>query len=87
MRRLAGDYPRAVQALDEALSTARDLGDRFDQTNTQNEMANLGWRTGDFTSAAQTAEQTLSIAAEPCDEDLRANALKSLGITQRLTGD
>ena len=27
MRRLTGDYPRAAQALDEALSTARDLGD------------------------------------------------------------
>jgi tetratricopeptide (TPR) repeat protein len=74
-------------ASEHALTLYRDLGDRLDQANVLNEMANLGWRTGDYASAAQAAEQALAIACELADRDVRANALISQGITRRLTGD
>jgi tetratricopeptide (TPR) repeat protein/transcriptional regulator with XRE-family HTH domain len=87
VRRLADDFPAAVQALEQALGIYRDLGDRLGQANALSSLGVVRRATGDYPAAAQTLEQALGIYRDLGDRLGRANALWDLAIVRRLTGD
>ena len=87
VRRLAGDYPGAVEALEQAMAIYRDLGDRLGQANALNKLGGIRWATGDYLAAADAQEQTLRICQDLGDRLGQATALSDLGIVRLATGD
>jgi tetratricopeptide (TPR) repeat protein len=86
VRGLAGDYPAAAQALEQALGIYRDLGDQLGQANTLNDLGYVR-SAGDYPAAAQALEQALGIYRDLGDRLGQANALNNLGNVRRVTGD
>jgi tetratricopeptide (TPR) repeat protein/transcriptional regulator with XRE-family HTH domain len=87
VRLLEGDYPAAVQDLEQALRIYRDLGDRHGQANALNYLGAGRRRTGDYPAAVQDLEQALRIYRDLGDRHGQANALNYLGAGRRRTGD
>jgi tetratricopeptide (TPR) repeat protein/transcriptional regulator with XRE-family HTH domain len=87
VRRPAGDYPAAAQALEQALDIYRDLGDRLGQANALHDLGVVRRVTSDYPAAAQALEQALDIYRDLGDRLGQANALHDLGIVRRVTGD
>jgi tetratricopeptide (TPR) repeat protein/transcriptional regulator with XRE-family HTH domain len=83
----AGDYPAAVQALEEALGIYRDLGDRRGQASALTFLGEMQRLTGDFPAAARTVEEALDVCRDLGDRVNQARALSALGDLRRLTGD
>jgi tetratricopeptide (TPR) repeat protein/transcriptional regulator with XRE-family HTH domain len=83
---LAGEYPAAAQALEQALAIYRDLGDRLGQANA---LRDLGYARGgdDYPAAAQALEQALAIYRDLGDRLGQADVLTLLGILWLVTGD
>ena len=86
-RRLAGDYPGAVRALEEALAISRDLGDRLGQANALNNLGNARRLAGDYPDAVEALEEGLAIHRDIGNRRGQATALTNLGTACRLTGD
>jgi tetratricopeptide (TPR) repeat protein/DNA-binding XRE family transcriptional regulator len=87
VRRLAVDYPAAVQALEQALAIYRDVGNRLGQANALNDLGVARRLTGDHSAAAQALEQALAIYRDIGDRRGQANALSDLGAVRLSTGD
>jgi tetratricopeptide (TPR) repeat protein/transcriptional regulator with XRE-family HTH domain len=87
LRRWTGDYPGAVQVLEEALDIYRDLGDRLGQANTLNDLGLVRLGTGDYPSAVQALEEALGIYREIGHQVGQAYALCGVGTLRRLTDD
>ena len=87
LRRMTGDYPAAVQVLEEALGVYRDLGDRLGQANALNNLGVVRRMTGDYPAAAQALEESLGIYRDLGDRLGQANALLQLGIVRSPAGD
>ena len=85
--RLTGDYPAAVQALEQALAIYRDLGYQLGEANALYSFGAVLQMTGEYPSAAQALEQALAIYRDLGDRLGQANALYSLGNVRRLTND
>ncbi|HEY6311812.1 MAG TPA: tetratricopeptide repeat protein [Streptosporangiaceae bacterium] len=86
-RRLAGDYPGAARALEEALGIFRDLGDRLGQANALNNLGNARRLAGDYPDAVRGLEEALGIFRDIGNRRGQATALNNLGTSRRLTGD
>ena len=88
VRLLAGDYPGAARALQEALSIYRETGNRLGQANA---LASLGIRqavTSEYPGAIQFLEEALSIYRDTGDDRRgQTHALLYLGAVRRLTDD
>jgi tetratricopeptide (TPR) repeat protein len=84
---LTGDFPGAIQALEESLGIYDDVGDDLGRANALLELGLVRRGTGDFDGAAQILGESLGIYRDLGDERGQANALLELGTTQRLTGD
>jgi tetratricopeptide (TPR) repeat protein/transcriptional regulator with XRE-family HTH domain len=87
VRRLTGDYPGAVQALEEALGLYRDLGDQLGQANALTDLGDVRRLAGDYAGAAQALEQALGLYRDLGNRLGQANALTNLGNVRRLTDD
>jgi tetratricopeptide (TPR) repeat protein/DNA-binding XRE family transcriptional regulator len=87
VRRLTGDYPAAVQALEQALGIYGDLGNRLGQANALNNLGVVQRMTGDQPVAAQYLEQALDIYRDLGDRLGQANALRELGVVRSVTDD
>jgi len=87
VRRLAGDYPGAVEALEQAMAIYRDLGDRLGQANALSYLGDIRQLTGDYPVAVLAQEEALSIYRDLGSRLGQANALHYLGVARRLTGD
>ncbi len=87
VRRLAGDYPAAAQALEQALSIYHDLGNRLGQANALTYLGDVRQLTGDYPAAAQALEQALSIYHDLGDRLGQANALSNLALIRWGTAD
>jgi tetratricopeptide (TPR) repeat protein/transcriptional regulator with XRE-family HTH domain len=87
MRRAMGDYSRAAQALERALSIYRDLGDQLGQANALNDLGAVRHLTSDHPGAAQALEGALRIYRDLGDHLGQASALNNLGNVRRETGD
>ena len=87
VRRLAGDYPGAAQAQEQALGIYRDLGDRLGQANALNDLGHVRRLAGDYPGAAQAQEQALEIYRDLGSRLGQANALNYLGHVRLQTGD
>jgi tetratricopeptide (TPR) repeat protein len=79
MRRLTADPSGAAEALGEALSIYRDIGDRSGQAESLNEMATLYRRCGELAQATECHHQALALAREIGSPWHEANALAGLG--------
>jgi tetratricopeptide (TPR) repeat protein len=86
VRVLAGEYPAAAQALEQALAIYRDLGDRLGQANALRDLASVRGA-DDYPAAAQALEQALAIYRDLGDRLGQADALTWLGIQRMVTGD
>jgi tetratricopeptide (TPR) repeat protein len=87
VRRATGDYPGAAQALEQALDTSRDIGDRLGQAHALSRLGTVRRAMGDYRGAAQAAEQALDSYRDLGDRLGQANVLSDLGIVRRATGD
>jgi tetratricopeptide (TPR) repeat protein/transcriptional regulator with XRE-family HTH domain len=87
VRWLAGDYPAAAQALEQALGIYSDLGDRRGQANALNYLGIVRCLTGDYPAAAQAQEQALDIYRDLSDRHGQANTLTELGAVRYVTDD
>ena len=86
VRGLAGEFPAAAQALEQALAIYRDLGDRLGQANALRDLAYV--RGGDdYPAAAQALEQALAIYLDLGDRAGQADVLTLVGILRLVTGD
>jgi tetratricopeptide (TPR) repeat protein len=86
VRGLAGEFPAAAQALEQALAIYRDLGDRAGQANALRDLAYV--RGGDdYPAAAQALEQALAIYLDLGDRAGQADVLTLVGILRLVTGD
>ena len=86
-QRLAGDYPGAAQAQEQALRIYRDLGSRLGQANALSYLGTVRRAMSDCPAAAQALEQALDIYRDLGDRRGQANALNELGETRRHTDD
>jgi tetratricopeptide (TPR) repeat protein/DNA-binding XRE family transcriptional regulator len=86
VRGLAGEFPAAAQALEQALAIYRDLGDRLGQANALRDLAYVRGA-DDYPAAALTLEQALAIYRDLGDRLGQADALTWLGIIRLVTGD
>ena len=87
LRRLTGDYPAAVQVLEQALGIYRDLGDRLGQANALSDLGDVRRLTADYPAAGQVLEQALGIYRDVGDRLGQANALRDLGTVRLMTSD
>jgi tetratricopeptide (TPR) repeat protein len=87
VRGLAGEFPAAAQALEQALAIYRDLGDRAGQADVLTLVGILRLVTGDFRAAALAEEQALAICRDLGDRLGQADALTWLGFARRATGE
>ena len=87
VRRLAGDYRGATQALAQALGIYRSLGNRLGQANARYDLGIVRQQTGDYPAAARALKQVLGIYRSLDDRLGQANALNQLGIVRQLTGE
>ena len=85
-RYLTGDYPCAVEALEEALFIYRDLGDRLGQASTLTRLGDMQCSNGD-PRAGEALAEALNIYRDLGDRRGQATALSRLGHARRLTGD
>jgi len=86
VRGLAGKYPAAAHALEQALAIYRDLGDRLGQANALRDLAYVRGA-DDYPAATQALEQALAIYRDLGDRLGQADALTWLGILRMVTGD
>jgi tetratricopeptide (TPR) repeat protein/transcriptional regulator with XRE-family HTH domain len=87
VRQLAGDYPAAAQALEQALDIYRDLGDRQGQANALSDLGAVRRLAGDYPAAAQAEEEALGIYRGLGDRLGEANALRIVGSLRLSTDD
>ena len=87
VRRLAGDYPGAADALEQALRICRDLGDRLGQANALSYLGDVRQLTGDYPAAAQALTEALVIYRDLGDRLGQANALGNLAMVRWGTAD
>ncbi|MHB1038448.1 MAG: tetratricopeptide repeat protein [Pirellulales bacterium] len=83
----AGDNPRAVACLEQALALARAVGDQSQESDI---LPNLGLallRTGQPEHASQCMEQALSLARAAGDQYAEKFALERMGTVQAVRGD
>jgi len=86
VRRLTAAYPGAAEALAEALSIYRDIGDRSGQTETLNEIATLDRVRGNLAEATAGHQEALTLAREIGSSWHEAHALAGLGRASRAAG-
>ncbi len=86
VRELAGEFPAATHALEQALAIYRDLGDRLGQANALRDLAYVRGA-DDYPAAAHALEQALAIYRDLGDRLGQADALTWLGILRAVTGD
>ena len=86
-RRLAGDYPGAARALEEALDIYPDLGDRPGQAGALTYLGKARRLTGDYPGAARALKEALDTYRDLGDRPGQADALTYLGAVQWATGD
>jgi tetratricopeptide (TPR) repeat protein len=87
VRYATGDFPAAVQALEQALGIYRDLSDRLGQANALSCLGSVRWTTGDYPAAVQVLEQALAIYRDIGDRSGEAEALNQRGTLYRVGGD
>ncbi len=79
MQLATGDYPAAAQALEQALSIYRDIGDRGGEAEALNKRGVLYRVSGDLTQAEGCHQQALELARTIADSWDEADALAGLG--------
>ncbi|MGW1734285.1 ATP-binding protein [Streptomyces sp. NPDC001999] len=87
VRRLAGDYPGASVALEDALDIYRTIGNQLGQANALCQLGAVRWLTDDYPGATVALEQALDIYRIDGNQLGQANALNYLGGVRWLTGD
>ena len=87
VRRMTGDYPPAVQVLEQALDIYRDIGDRVGQANALGERGTLYRVSGDLAQAERCHQQALNLARAIASSWHEADALGGLGRCALAVGD
>jgi tetratricopeptide (TPR) repeat protein len=82
-----GDYRLAIDLHSQALAIARDLGDRYGESNALGNLGNCHYRLGDYQQAIDLHTQALAIARGTGDRRLEDIELTGLGICHFSLGD
>jgi tetratricopeptide (TPR) repeat protein/transcriptional regulator with XRE-family HTH domain len=86
-RRLTGNYPAAVLALEESLGICRDLGDQPGQASALTGLGDAWRMTGDYPAAARVLEEALRICGDLGDRPGQARILTRMGTVLWMTSD
>ena len=87
VRRIAGSYSAAAEALEPALRIYRQLGKRFGEAVVLLELGEVRYLIGDHLGAADVQEPALEIFRQIGDRRGEAAALNGLGRVRFMTGD
>jgi DNA-binding SARP family transcriptional activator/tetratricopeptide (TPR) repeat protein len=87
VRGLTGDFPGAVDDLEQALRLYRELGHRLGQADALTRLGDVRILTGDFPAAALDLREALRLSRDLGERSGQAHALIRLGKLSRLIGD
>lgn len=87
MYRLGGEFTRAGEALEQAVSVFMSIDNKQGAANCLNELGIIQRMTGDYSGALNTIERTRQVYRKLGDRLGEATALNQLGATQRLVGN
>jgi tetratricopeptide (TPR) repeat protein/transcriptional regulator with XRE-family HTH domain len=87
IQQLGGDYPQAVDSLNQALKLFRSVDNRPGQASALNELGVVLLGLADHPGAIASHEQALVLYRELGNRAGEASALNELGLVQRATGD
>jgi tetratricopeptide (TPR) repeat protein/transcriptional regulator with XRE-family HTH domain len=87
VRRLAGDYPGAVEAARAALEIFRDLGDRVGEANALTNLGSALYFLDDYAVATECQETALRIYRDLGERLGQGHALAELGAVRSVAGD
>jgi CHAT domain-containing protein len=82
-----GDYPKALQLLNQALQMKRDLHDRLEEGKTLSHLGLVFWEQGDYSKAIEVFNQSLAIGRELQDAQLEGASLNNLSLVYEEQGD
>jgi DNA-binding SARP family transcriptional activator/Tfp pilus assembly protein PilF len=87
VRHRTGDLAGAADALERALETCRETGNRLSEAHALTSLGQLRHQTGDLAGAADALERALETFRETGNRLSEAHALTSLGQVRHQTGD
>jgi DNA-binding SARP family transcriptional activator/tetratricopeptide (TPR) repeat protein len=87
IRNLTGDYPGALDDLEQAAQLYRKLGDSLGQANALTQLGDIRGFVADWPGAVADLEQALRLYQQLDNRLGQANALARLGNTRLYTGD
>jgi CHAT domain-containing protein len=82
-----GDYPKALQLLNQALQMKRNLHDRLEEGKTLSHLGLVYWEQGDYSKAIEVFNQSLAIGRELQDAQLEGATLNNLSLVYEEQGD
>ena len=82
-----GDYPKALQLLNQALQMKRGLHDRLEEGKTLSHLGLVYWEQGDYPKAIEVFNQSLAIGRELGDAQLEGASLNNLSLVYEEQGD
>ncbi len=82
-----GDFEKADQYLQQALTMKQDNGDRLQEGKTLNVLGLLNWDLGDYDAAKNYFQSGAAIATELSDNKLAGAILNNLGLVNDELGD
>jgi tetratricopeptide (TPR) repeat protein/transcriptional regulator with XRE-family HTH domain len=87
VRQMAGDYPAAARAQQEALALYRAHGSRLGEAHALCDLGNAVYFAGDYPAAVRAHEEALAWYRDLGSRRGEADVLNFLGIILRMTGD
>jgi predicted ATPase/DNA-binding SARP family transcriptional activator/class 3 adenylate cyclase len=82
-----GDYPEAQAGYEEALVTARQLGDRWEEATDLAGLGQVAWYLADYSESRARYEEALAIAQELGDRQMEAKWLLNIGMVDHWLAD
>ncbi|MCI0575090.1 MAG: tetratricopeptide repeat protein, partial [Chloroflexi bacterium] len=82
-----GDYSASKAWAEQAMATARELGDKKEITDSLNHLATIDLVQGDYSTARARMEETLAVYREVGANTFVASTLNNLGEVARYQGD
>jgi CHAT domain-containing protein/Tfp pilus assembly protein PilF len=75
-----GDYPKAIEMLNQSLAMKRELHARLDEGKTLSNLGLVYWEQGDYPTAIRHFNESIAIAQELHDIQLEASATNNLAL-------
>ncbi|MGH9871454.1 MAG: CHAT domain-containing tetratricopeptide repeat protein [Pyrinomonadaceae bacterium] len=82
-----GEFPKALDFLQQALKLKRELGDRLEEGKTLSHLGLLYWEMGQYPPAIEHLNKAIALGAEIKDRTLEASSRNNLGLVYDELGE